>query len=155
MSSASVDINDQVDDLSADEVINDKPLKRAVGIGFVLLAISMFMPGKGAPGVVREIVMTAGAWTVIVPLLFVAWHQHKTKRHFGFFFHMLFPIIGSLMVAARIVLVPMGMSTIFLNLWSIGGTFLIFPLVQQLIELISGSVDMETGGRQVRFDQDI
>lgn len=149
----STHINDQVDDLPADELINDKPLKRTVAIGFVLLAISMFLPDARHTANIPllEIATTIGAWMMVLPLLFVAWHQFRTKRRFPVITHLIAPVIGLLMVAARIILVPMGASTTFVNLWSIGGTFLVAPLVQQLIELISGSVDMETGGNQVRF----
>ncbi|KAB8288680.1 hypothetical protein DSM100688_0682 [Bifidobacterium ramosum] len=147
------DINNQIDDLSEDELINDKPLKRIVLAGLALLAVSVFLPGSRytlhLP--VREVVTAAGAWMMVLPLLVVAWHQFRTKRHFPIVTHFALPIVGLVMVAARIVLVPMGASTIFLNLWSIGGTFLVVPLVQQLIELLSGSVDMETGGNQIRY----
>lgn len=149
----STHINDQIDDLPEDELINDKPLKRIVLIGLALLAVSIFLPGAQhtARIPVQATVTAIGAWMMTLPLLIVSWHQFRTKRHFPVVTHVILPIIGLVMVAARIILVPMGASTIFLNLWSIGGTFLVFPLVQQLIELLSGSVDMETGGRQVHY----
>lgn len=151
----SVDINERVDDLTADELIEDRPLKRSVWIGLALFAVSMAIPGASRTGgwPISEFVSAVGAWCIVIPLIMVSWHQFRTKRHFGVILHLVFPVIGAIMVAARVVLVPLGVSPIFLNVWSIGGTFLIFPLVQQLIDLLSGSVDMENGGRQVRYQE--
>lgn len=148
-----IDINEHADDLKASELINDRPLKRSVFAGLALFAVSIPIPGAAATGgwPISEFVSSVGAWLIVIPLLMVSWHQSRTKNRFGAVAHLILPITGALMIAARMVLVPMGASTIFLNLWSIGATFLIFPLVQQLVELVCGSVDMETGGRQVRY----
>ena len=140
-------------DIVSNDALPEKPLKTTVLVGLLMLACSIFTPDSWRIGSFHlvEAFIAGGFLAIIVPLLFVSRHQAKTRRHFGWFLHLICPGVGLLMVLSRVVLQPLGVGTIFLNLWSIGATFLIFPLFQQLIELLSGSVDLQTGGRQVRY----
>lgn len=146
----------EAEDIEPDDILPEKPLKCTVGLGFLLLAVTIFIPGTWAVGTftLRDALMSVGFLALIVPLLFVSVHQAKSRKHFGWFLHLVCPVVGLVMVSSRVILQPLGASTTFLNIWSIGATFLVFPLFQQLIELMSGSVDMATGGNQVRYERE-
>ncbi|NMM93290.1 hypothetical protein [Bifidobacterium oedipodis] len=144
------------EDVESDDVLNERVLRMCVGVGFILLIASIFTPASWHLGGLHllDAFITVGFLVIIVPLLMVSVHQFKTRKHFGVILHLICPVIGLLMLVSRMILQPLGATTVFLNLWSIFATFLIFPLFQQLIELVSGSVDMITDGVQVRYDND-
>ena len=133
-------------------------LKRLVIAGLLCFAISMFTPGKARILMlnVTEMMATLGFLLITLPLLFVSMRTRGDGIHEGVWYtlwHVCLPILGMVMVLTRLMMAWFPVPSIVTNIWGIVGTFLVFPLVQQLIELLSGSVDMDTGGRQVRYQE--
>ena len=133
-------------------------LKRVVIAGLVCFAVSMFTPGNAKILMLNvvDVMATIGFLLITIPLLFVAVRARGDGVHGGTWYtiwHMYLPFTGILMVLARLIMGWFPVSSLFTNIWGIAGTFLVFPLVQQLIELLSGGVDMDNGGRQVRYQE--
>lgn len=143
------------DDPGDDNQLNTTAHRYVVLVGLALMACSTFMPSAWKVFGLRltDIAAGAGFLCVVIPLALVAVYQSRIKKHFNRPLHVVLPIIGIVMVITRMAMGPFHLPNAFTNLWGILGTFFVFPLFQQLIELISGSVEMENDGRQVRYQE--
>ena len=133
--------------------LNVRPYRISALAGLVMYLAAIMLPSRFALfGIeLAHLAAAIGTYALVVPTLMVARYQQKTRKHFSVVLHLVVPILGLTMFTAQLVLLFMPLPTAFTNIWGILSTLLMFPLFQQLMDLATGNIDVEDGGKQLHF----